>query len=198
MYDALYETITQSLVEDGYVIIADALPKSVVEALASYSKEEAHYVSAGIVGGATKLIDNARRSTKIAWLDEDGGVQSEYLAFASGLQSYLNRHLFLGLHYYEAHFALYELGDFYEKHLDSLKNSKNRVVTTVFYLDEEWQEEDGGSLIIYDEDTEILRRVLPEAGKLVVFLSEQFAHEVLPTKRKRHAIAGWFRVDKHS
>lgn len=38
MYDALYETITQSLVEDGYVIIADALPKSVVEALASYSK----------------------------------------------------------------------------------------------------------------------------------------------------------------
>ncbi len=198
MYDELYETITQSLVEDGYAIISDALPKRVTEALAEYASDKACYESAGIVGGVTKLIDTARRSTQIAWLDEDGAVQSEYLAFSAGLQAYLNRHLFLGLHYYEAHFALYKEGDFYEKHLDALKNSKNRVVTTVYYLDAAWREEDGGALLIFDESGEVLERVLPEAGKLVIFLSEQFAHEVLPTKRKHYAIAGWFRVDKRS
>jgi len=29
-----------------------------------------------------------------------------------------------------------------------------------------------------------------------VFLSDKFPHEVLPAKKKRHSIAGWFRVDK--
>jgi len=27
----------------------------------------------------------------------------------------------------------------------------------------------------------------------VIFLSERFPHEVLPAKKKRHSIAGWFR-----
>lgn len=32
-------------------------------------------------------------------------------------------------------------------------------------------------------------------GTLVVFLSEEFEHEVLPAKRDRYSIAGWFRVN---
>jgi SM-20-related protein len=80
--------------------------------------------------------------------------------------------------------------------LDSFKNSKNRVVTTVYYLNDEWGEDDGGELIVYDERNEFLAKVTPESNSLVVFMSEKFPHEVLPAKRRRYSIAGWFRIDK--
>jgi SM-20-related protein len=41
-------------------------------------------------------------------------------------------------------------------------------------------------------DTETLD-VLPEGGTLVAFLSERFQHEVLPARRERLALTGWFR-----
>jgi SM-20-related protein len=78
----------------------------------------------------------------------------------------------------------------------SFKNSKNRVVTTVYYLNENWSEDDGGELVIYDEDNNYLTKVTPHANTLIVFLSDKFPHEVLPAKKKRFSIAGWFRVDK--
>jgi SM-20-related protein len=102
----------------------------------------------------------------------------------------------MGITYYESHFAIYDKGDFYETHLDAFKNSKNRVVTTVYYLNENWSEDDGGELVIYDEDNNYLTKVTPHANTLIVFLSDKFPHEVLPAKKKRFSIAGWFRVDK--
>ena len=35
--------------------------------------------------------------------------------------------------------------------------------------------------------------VLPRGGTLVVFLSDRFPHEVLPARRERLSLAGWFR-----
>ncbi len=35
----------------------------------------------------------------------------------------------------------------------------------------------------------------PKSGRLFVFLSEQFPHEVLPTNTERFSIAGWFRIN---
>jgi SM-20-related protein len=37
--------------------------------------------------------------------------------------------------------------------------------------------------------------VIPNVGTVVVFLSEEFPHEVLPALRDRYAIAGWFRLN---
>ncbi|WP_338057695.1 2OG-Fe(II) oxygenase [Shewanella japonica] len=34
--------------------------------------------------------------------------------------------------------------------------------------------------------------VTPSLGTIVVFLSEEFPHEVLPAKLDRYSIAGWF------
>ena len=141
-------------------------------------------------------MDSSRRSDEICWLDEDNSVQSEFLDFANGLKNYLNRELYLGLSYYESHFAIYEKGDFYETHVDAFKNSKNRVVTTVYYLNNEWKKNDGGELVVYDENENFLAKVTPKANTMVVFMSEKFPHEVLAAKKKRYSIAGWFRVDK--
>ncbi len=36
-------------------------------------------------------------------------------------------------------------------------------------------------------------QVLPIAGRLVCFLSDRFIHEVLPARRERLSLSGWFR-----
>jgi len=196
MYEALYEKITNGLVNDGYVIIEDALDRGVAEQLRTKAKEEQNYKEAGISSSAALHRDTNRRRDKIAWLNEDGGCVSDFLHFSDGLREYLNRSLYLGLSYYEAHFAHYEAGDFYEKHLDAFKNSKNRVVTTVYYLNEAWSEEDGGKLLIYDKDGKLITKLLPKQNTLVVFMSEEFPHAVEVAKRDRYSIAGWYRIDK--
>ena len=106
-----------------------------------------------------------------------------------------NRSLFMGLFDYECHLAHYPNGAFYKKHLDAFKGRSNRVLTTVFYLNPEWREEDGGQLVIYGAQGEVLETVLPQQGRLVVFLSDRFVHEVLPSKRDRFSVTGWFRIN---
>ncbi len=196
MNEELYVKITDALVEDGYIILEKGLSKELIQKLSHYAQETTHYKKAGISNEQNLHIDTSKRSDKTLWVDEDGAVVSEYLAFCDGLRNFLNRSLYLGLTYYEAHFALYEENDFYEKHLDAFKGSKNRVVTTVLYLNEEWQEEDAGELVIYDAKDKEMKKVVPKEGTFVVFLSDKFPHEVLPAKAKRHSIAGWFRVDR--
>ena len=188
MYEPLYEKITDALVEDGYIIVekcCDFAPTLLQEA-----QTLTNYKPAGISQGAKQ--DTNRRRDKIVWLDGESEAQQLFLDFADGLRNYLNRSLFLGLRYYEAHFARYEVGDFYEKHLDSFKHSKNRVVTTVYYLNDT----QGGELVIYNKEGKTLATVEPKQGTLVVFMSEDFPHEVKPTKETRYSIAGWFRIDK--
>ncbi len=196
MYQKLYSQITDALVNDGYIIITDALDKKLPVALYNEVKDEKDFKRAGISGASDLHLDSNRRRDKIHWLAKDMGAQSDFLVFADGLKEYLNRELYIGLSYYESHFAIYDEGDFYETHLDCFKNSKNRVVTTVYYLNEDWGKDDGGELVVYNENNNFLAKVMPDANTLVVFMSEKFPHEVLPAKRKRYSIAGWFRVDK--
>ena len=196
MYEKLYSKITDSLVDNGYIIIQNALEQQLSSKLLNSAKNENDFKRAGISGAGDLHLDNNRRKDKIHWIDDSDEAQKEFLEFADGLKEYLNRSLYLGLSYYESHFAIYEKGDFYETHLDAFKNSKNRVVTTVYYLNDEWRENDGGELIVYDENNKKIAKVMPDANTLVVFMSEKFPHEVLSANKKRYSIAGWFRVDK--
>ena len=197
MQKNLYSKITDALVNDGYVVITDALDKELPKKLKQFAMNEPDFKRAGISGKGDVHLDDTRRKDKIHWLEEDSASQSEFLSFAEGLRGYLNRELYLGLTYYEPHFAIYDEGDFYETHLDAFKNSKNRVVTTVYYLNEEWDENDGGELVVYDENNDFLAKISPQANTLIVFMSEKFPHEVLPVKKRRFSIAGWFRIDKN-
>jgi len=196
MNSNLYTNITDALIKDGYIIIQDALDKKLSIELLNYIKTQNNLKKAGISNSTYLHIDTTRRKDKTQWLDEDNSIQTQFLTFTQGLQNHLNRSLYLGLSYYEAHFALYEKGDFYEKHLDSFQNYKNRVITTVYYLNDNWKIEDGGELIIYDKEGEEKAKVIPKANTLVVFMSEEFPHEVLSTNKERYSIAGWFRVDR--
>lgn len=196
MYSALYEKIIDELVNTGYVIIDDALDLALAKRLVELAKIDVGFKLGGIAGGTKKKVDRSRRRNKIRWIDAKNKYEAEYLSFTNDLSEYLNRSLFLGLKYYESHFAIYEEGDFYEKHFDAFKNSKNRILTTVYYLNQDWKEENGGELVIYDANDNFLTRVIPRLNTLVLFLSDKFPHEVLPAKVKRYSIAGWYRIDK--
>ncbi len=196
MYEILYSKITDALVENGYIIIENALEKQLYSKLLNSAKEEQNFKSAGISGGGDFHLDNQKRRDKIHWLNDEDDAQKEFLIFAKQLREYLNRSLYLGLRYYESHFAIYDKGDFYETHLDAFKNSKNRVITTVYYLNDEWCDKDAGELIIYNEKGKQIAKAIPKGNTLVVFMSEKFPHEVLRVNKKRYSIAGWFRVDK--
>lgn len=194
MYKELYSQIIDALVKDGYIIIENALHVDLALKLKEFASNEDNFKRAGISSKSDLHVDDNRRGDKTLWLDEDDGVQSEFLSFTTELQNHLNKELYLGLSYYESHFAIYEKGDFYETHLDAFKNSKNRVVTTVYYMNEDWKKEDGGELVVYDKNNSLLATVEPKANTLIVFLSEKFPHEVLVANKKRFSIAGWFRV----
>ncbi|MCV2402647.1 2OG-Fe(II) oxygenase [Marinomonas sp. C2222] len=144
---------------------------------------------------------NARGDT-IQWIDGDTPVRNAFLNAMEELRIAINRRLFLGLFDYEAHFARYGKGAFYEKHIDSFQaggssSSTNRLLSTVLYLNQEWSQDDGGEFVIYDEHNTDLEigRFLPRKGRFAVFLSECFYHEVKPANRSRYSIAGWFRTN---
>ncbi len=89
-----------------------------------------------------------------------------------------NRGLMIGLFEFEACFAVYQPGEFYDRHLDSFEGARNRVVSLVVYLNEDWTEESGGALVVWpegaDEAAEPVARILPERAGVVFMLSKPF------------------------
>lgn len=202
MLDLTPDTLDQlldSLVENGWFewpnAVSDELCKALLAEVEVYDEIGA-LQRAGIGRGEQHQLNREVRRDQIKWLNGETMPQVQYMTQMADLKKALNRSLFLGLFEYESHFALYKKGDFYKKHRDSFRGNASRMVTTVLYLNPNWQADWGGELVIYSEDsTQTLAKVLPEMGKLVVFMSEQIPHEVLPTQHPRVSVAGWFRLN---
>lgn len=145
----------------------------------------------GRAGGAQ--VQEGIRGDAIQWLEPgQAAVSDRYLALMDSLRGELNRQLYLGLEDFECHFALYEPGAFYQKHVDRFRDDDRRAVSAVLYLNEAWQAEEGGALRLYPEGAEP-QDVMPQLGTLAVFLSANLPHEVLPATRERLSLTGWFR-----
>lgn len=153
--------------------------------------------SAGIGRDQAQKIESGIRNDRTLWLTGRADAPRRFAALMEELRLALNRDLFLGLFEYEGHYAFYPPGGFYKKHLDSFRGARNRVVSTVAYLTPGWREEDGGHLVLYhpENDAMPVQKIVPRAGTLAVFLSEEIPHEVLPPLRERVSIAGWFRCN---
>ena len=138
------------------------------------------------------------RTDDTCWLDGDTPATRGFLGWMECLRLGINRHLYLGLFDYEAHFARYAPGAFYRRHVDAFGDlQRNRVLSTVLYLNPTWRPGDGGEMVLYapGEGGAAVETVQPLYGRLAVFLSERFPHEVLTTRTTRFSIAGWFRVN---
>lgn len=150
-------------------------------------------VPASVGRGTLVVVSEGVRGDRIQWLEAgQDAACDQYLAIMEGLRQALNQDLYLGLEDFESHFALYPPGAFYLKHLDRFRDNDRRTVSAVLYLNQDWQAEQGGALRLYLADGET-RDVLPQAGSLLVFLSADMPHEVLPATRERLSLTGWFR-----
>ncbi|ENV3693240.1 TPA: 2OG-Fe(II) oxygenase [Vibrio parahaemolyticus] len=186
--------LIDALATDGYYIWDDFLSEDEVTQLRDCIPDNWKKARIGRNDDVTRI--ESIRSDKIQWLKPAMGQPiANYLSKMEEIRQEVNRHFFLGLFEYEAHFAKYEKGDFYQKHLDCFKGNENRRLTTVFYMNESWSEEDAGELVVYDLNDKEIATITPCGGRLLVFLSEQFPHEVLPTNAERFSIAGWFRIN---
>jgi len=191
--------IAHDIERQGYSIVDGALPAALVDALfvEICGLPEGVLTPAGIGRDEIYQLNRFVRSDETMWLDSEQPIASHFLAWMEGLRLGINRRLFLGLFDYEAHYARYGAGGFYRRHRDAFAGSgTNRVLSTVLYLNPQWSASDGGEMLLFaDNERELLERILPLYGRLVVFLSERFPHEVLPTRRTRYSVAGWFRVN---
>ncbi len=172
------------------------LPGPLTLALAAECRKraaEGELAPAAVGRGPSQEVREGIRGDHIQWL-EPGQAEccDQYLNLMDSLREALNRGLFLGLEDFECHFALYPPGAFYRKHLDRFRDDDRRMVSAVIYLNPEWLPEDGGQLrMTLKNDVE--HDVQPIGGCLVVFLSGDIPHEVLPAQRERLSLTGWFR-----
>ena len=105
----------------------------------------------------------------------------------------------------EATFVIYPPGGFYRRHVDSLSGadpdgSGRRAISFICYLNapsRPWTPEDGGALRCFQDERDDAAEVevLPESGLLVAFDSKRLWHEVMPTRRERTCLVGWFRSE---
>lgn len=193
-----YSAIAGGLLEKGWHKQEAFLPFELMSALKMEIDRLSHteLTPAGIGKGRAHRLAKKVRRDKTCWLNGNTEPQKDFFNIAEQLRLYLNRELFLGLFDFEAHYAVYAPGAFYRKHLDVFRDESARRISSVYYLNEDWQEFDGGELVLYHpEENRVLERIAPRAGTLVTFISNRFYHEVLPARTLRYSIAGWYRVN---
>ena len=200
--DERFERLLADVTHQGWAVQRDFLSAedtAMLRAECDIRWRGGDFRHAGVGRGAELKIRPEVRSDHVHWLDPsvpDTPQQRRYFATMEGLRQALNRSLYLGLLDFEAFFAVYPPGKFYQKHLDRFRGSEERSFTAVFYLNDGWKEEEGGQLRLYlDEDGNgPYVDVLPQAGTLAVFITEGRWHEVLPATRERMSLTGFFRT----
>lgn len=194
----LFDRISDALRDDGYIIVNEVFTVAQLQSLFIDIKEADNGVfrEAGIGREQEHQLNQFVRRDRICWLDMGHQPTRFYLEWAEQLRQHLNRKLFLGLFDYECHYAHYPKNAFYKKHLDAFKGSSNRRLSSILYLNPAWQQGDGGELVMYSaDDATTMETVTPTFGKMVIFMSEEFPHEVLPTRCSRYSLTGWFRIN---
>ena len=192
-------SIIEDISQQGYAVIEKFINPQEITSLRAQAKilhsaGEMHKAKTGI----SKLKNSTLRGDFIHWIEASDASEAEmvYLNAMTELQHAINQAFFLGLFELESHFAIYPPGAGYQKHLDQFIGKEERKISCILYLNEGWHHEDGGQLRMYldKKDENRFIDISPQAGTLVVFLSSDFLHEVLPATRERISLTGWFRT----
>ena len=196
------EKIAAEVAEQGWSVtrgyVGPEMLASLRERVSQWWKE-GDLRRAGIGRAENFQVRDDIRSDYVRWLDlESAGRFHDVLVdHYEPLRLAFNRELYLGLFEFEGHVTVYPPGSFYARHIDRFATAPHRKLSAILYLNEDWQPEDGGQLRMYftqDDGVETAHDVLPEGGTLVTFLSDALPHEVLPAKRERLSLTGWFRT----
>ena len=197
----LLDHISQEIYSNSYVVVDNFVDEAFRKDLLKEQTDllnQGQFTKAAVGKGDQKQVRAEIRSDEVLWMDPTSlsPLQAIFWEKVAEVQQVLNRRCFLGLKSFEGHFARYPIGSFYKRHLDQFHAVPHRIVTIILYLNESWTEADGGQLRMYfpqEDGSERVEDVLPLGGRLVVFLSEEIPHEVLPTRKERISITGWLR-----
>jgi SM-20-related protein len=196
--DDSFETLVASYIENKVGIaehfISDALANHLKENLLRLLKNQ-QLVAAG-TGNDKKLTHNALvRNDVIYWLDKKNNnvYENEFFVQIEAFIAFLNANCYAGITGYEFHYSLYETGSFYRKHLDQFQDNTSRQFSMISYLNNNWQEKDGGELLIHQVGND--QKIAPTQGKTVFFKSNELVHEVLVTHERRMSVTGWLKRD---
>ncbi|MCH7335590.1 2OG-Fe(II) oxygenase [Acinetobacter sp. NIPH 2699] len=182
------DQILDDLNTSGFALVDDVYPNEYVRELAqecsSHLKE---FRAAGVQNGVVSHI----RSDHILWIDDQLSIAQQHIQALENLSQALNQAFYLGIKEVEAHFACYHAGEFYALHRDNPQQKNDRMISTVFYLHESWQEHWGGQLRLQDKNAQ-WHIIQPLPNRLVIFQSDSL-HEVLLSKQQRLSITAWLR-----
>lgn len=193
----IFDSLIDSFIQDKVGIADDFLSKILSAHLkenliALYANKQLLLAGTGNLTGLTH--DKLTRSDKIYWLDrEHNNVhENSFFELMDSFVKYLNSSCYTGITGYEFHYTLYEKGSFYKRHLDQFRNNKSREYSMIMYLNDNWQQQDGGELCVFHSDH--LQTIAPRNGKCVFFKSSELEHEVLLTNQPRLSITGWLKT----
>lgn len=184
------DEILDIFVHDGFIVIDDVYSQTALLALQAESGF-IDYRDAKLAEGVRKTDI---RGDRIRWITKDFFAGYYYLQSINELAHLFNRTLFAGIRHSEAHYACYPPGFGYKWHSDNPVGRDERVVSAVFYLNDEWEDADGGQLSIIDSHNQP-HQLLPKANRLVIFDSN-LQHQVEIAHRQRYSIATWLRSDE--
>ena len=187
--DKLTDKQLDTFVTDGWLTIDNVFNKTALLALQAESGF-IDYRDAALTAGI-RISDI--RGDRIRWITENFFAGYYYLQSINALAALFNRSLFAGIRHSEAHYACYPAGFGYQWHSDNPAGRDERVISAVFYLNDEWTASDGGALEIIDKHGSH-HSVMPVANRLVIFDSDM-QHQVQIAHRQRYSIATWMRRD---
>lgn len=176
------------------------MPASWHHSLLNQAQElwHANKFSPGEIGQAKDGYQPKIRGDQVYWLEPNSTeTQHPFFNWMAEFRKVLNQDYNMGLNSQEFHFARYEGGIGYKKHIDQHRGTDFRKVSIVYYLNQQWDDTNGGEICFYsprNPEQEIMRAA-PHGGRLAIFVSGVMPHEVLPSKAPRWSLTGWLRTD---
>ncbi|MFT7157233.1 MAG: SM-20-related protein [Parvicella sp.] len=193
-----FEQLIQGLINDQYGCCDHFIPQETAEGLRqnmALHNATGNLKQAGIGNKFNLQKDTTIRNDKVAWIEVDSVVPFEdiYLQKIWRFINYLNKTCFTSIITFESHYAKFEKGSFYKKHIDQFKSEKGRKFSIVLYLNQDWLTADEGMLSLYPKEGKQIN-IAPIEGRMVFFRSDEMEHEVHPSPtRDRRSIAGWLK-----
>lgn len=192
---AIQQNMIIDLTQQGWSVQNHFLAPELIQQLAEECQQQ-HALGllreAGIGKAEQFTVKKSVRGDQIRWLETGMSAATDrYLAEMDKLRRLLNEQLFLGLNSSESHFAVYSSGAFYQKHVDRFHDDDSRMISSVLYLNSDWKPEHGGELRLHLEAQQ--HDIAPLANRLVLFISADILHEVLPANADRLSVTGWFK-----
>ena len=191
-FDLLIDSYLNNKVGIDSQFLNAALAEGLHQNILQLQKENL-MVAAGIGNNEVKDAHQKMRGDKIYWMDKnhDNIFEQEFLQQVEDFIRYLNSTCYAGINGYEFHYAVYEQGSFYNRHKDQFKTDSDRKYSLINYLNKDWLQEDGGELLVYQDDA--VQHILPHSQKAVFFKSDEMEHEVTLAHRPRMSITGWLK-----